>query len=462
MTGKLLIADNTVTNRIVLKVTLSAARYEVLQAATGPETIEAARTERPDLILLDGHLPGGGTSAVCAALRADPKTRAIPIIVIDGVSTREARLDALRAGADDYLSRPLDEAGLLALVRRLLRTRSSFDELARRQDVSVEMGFAEPSRGFARKSNVAVIAPAPETALIWRRKLATALPARILALSPADALDWSTSAEAPDAYIIAADMVRHGDGLRLVSELRSRRESRNAVILVLDETHALDTAAMALDIGANAVVGGPFDAQELAARLNTLLTRKAEIDMLRASFDKRLSLAMQDPLTALYNRRYADTYLRRLADETVQTGQPFALMLLDLDHFKGVNDRYGHAVGDEVLIEISDRLRRNMREVDLLARYGGEEFLIALPATSFADAQRMAERLRRVVGDAPVHSAHRNQDVQVTVSIGVSVFTGQAAGQPQMQALMDEADAALYASKSEGRNLVTFAGNQAA
>ncbi len=462
MAGKLLIADNTVTNRIVLKVTLAGARYQVLQAATGPDAVELALAERPDLVLLDAHLPDGGAAAVCAALRADPRTRAIPIIVIDGVSTREARLATLRAGADDYMARPLDEAALLALVRRLLRTRASFDELSRRQETAEDLGFAEAARGFIRKSRVAVIAPAADSSVVWRRMLGLALPAQIIALSQADALDGAGHNEAPDAYVIAADLARRGDGLRLVSELRSRSDSHNAVILVLDETNTAATVSMALDIGANAVVTGKFDPQEIAARLDMLLARKLETDVLRASFDKRLSLAMQDPLTGLYNRRYAETYLRRLADETMHSGQPFALMLLDLDHFKGVNDRFGHSVGDEVLIETARRLRANMREMDLLARYGGEEFVIALPETDLAAASRMAERLRRVIGETPIRAANRGIDVAVTISIGVCIFDGRGQQMPRMRALIDEADAALYASKAEGRNLVTFAHGQAA
>lgn len=462
MTGKLLIADSTVTNRIVLKVTLTSAHYQVLQAATAPETIEQARTERPDLIILDGHLSEGGTSAVCAALRADPQTRAIPIIVIDGIDTREARLAALRAGADEHIARPMDETTLLALVRRLLRTRATFDELARRQETAEAMGFAEATRGFVPKARVAVIAPAPEMAVVWRRSLGAILPAQVSALSHSDALTSSVPEETPDAYVIAANLTRPGDGLRLVSELRSCSDTRNAVILVLDGTDSPATTSMALDIGANAVMAGSFDAQEIATRLDKLLARKREFDVLRASFDQRLSLAMQDPLTGLYNRRYAQTYLQKLADETMRSGQPFALMLLDLDRFKDVNDHYGHAVGDEVLIETARRLRENMRDIDLLARYGGEEFVIALPETSFEGASKMAERLRRVIGDMPMHSATRGTDVPVTVSIGVSVFTGHGGQSPQMRILMDEADAALYASKSDGRNLVTFASNEAA
>jgi len=150
--------------------------------------------------------------------------------------------------------------------------------------------------------------------------------------------------------------------------------------------------------------------------------------------------------------------------EAANTGHPFAVMLLDLDRFKAVNDTYGHIVGDDVLIEAGKRLGENLREIDLLARYGGEEFVIALPETGLEGASIAAERLRRVIGEVPICLASHGIEVPVTVSIGVAVFSGGETGNslPAPQNLIEQADAALYASKSDGRNLVTFAGGRAA
>jgi two-component system cell cycle response regulator len=157
-------------------------------------------------------------------------------------------------------------------------------------------------------------------------------------------------------------------------------------------------------------------------------------------------------------------YLDRLIAEAAETGQPFAVMLLDLDRFKAVNDSYGHLVGDEVLIEAGKRLGASLREIDLLARYGGEEFVIALPETGLEGASIAAERLRRVIGEAPICLPMQGVEVAVTVSIGVAVFPGaaNAGALPSPQDLIERADAALFASKSDGRNLVTFAGGRAA
>ncbi|SMH33035.1 diguanylate cyclase [Maritimibacter sp. HL-12] len=464
MAGRILIADSTATNRIVLKVKLAAARYQTVQAVSGSEALAIARATRPDLVIIDAHLAECGGACLCARLKADPETRAIPVLVIDGAPSQKARLAALRAGADDYLAKPLDEPSLLALVRALMRTRATHDELARRQNTAEALGFAEPVATFTRQAQVTLIAPAAETALGWRRALGARHPAQFATSTRTQALDAIGASDASDAFVIAADLARHGDGIGLVSELRSRGATRHAVIIILDEANAPGTVAMALDIGASAVVSGSFDAEEIAIRLETLLARKNEADMLRNRLDERLGLALRDPLTGLYNRRYGNAYLDRMITGAAKTGQPFALMLLDLDRFKTVNDSFGHVVGDEVLIEAGKRLGENLREIDLLARYGGEEFVIALPETGLEGAQIAAERLRRVIGETPICLATQGVEVPVTVSIGVAVYAGGAQGDtlPTPQNLIEQADAALYASKSDGRNLVTFAGGRAA
>jgi two-component system cell cycle response regulator len=463
MAGRILIADTVATNRIVLKVRLSSSRYEIVQAANADELLALAREARPDLVIVDAALAGGGGAAACARMKADPRLRALPVLLVDGEPRRATRLAALKAGADDYLAKPVDEAMLAALVRTLMRTRATYDELGRRQETTAALGFAEAGAGFARPARVAVVAPSTDAGLVWRRALGLALPARIAALRPEQALDGIGGDEAPDAYVIAADIATSGDGLRLVSEIRARPAGQHAAIVLVTGRSDLALAPMALDIGASAVVTGRFDPEEVAARLTLLLARKLETDALRENYDRGLSLATRDALTGLYNRRYADAYIRRVAAEAHGSGQPFALMLLDLDRFKAVNDTHGHMVGDRVLVETARRLRANLREIDLVARWGGEEFVVAMPETGLRSAEATAERLRRVVGERPVRVDEGTVSVQVTVSIGVAVCPGGAASPDRLPALMlQHADAALYASKNEGRNQVTLSRGQAA
>ena len=461
MTGRILIADPTATNRIILKVRLSAARYETLQAADGAATLALARSERPDLVVLSAQVPDQSAIALCEKLKRDPITRAIPVLIIDADDRRSGRIAALRAGADDYLTKPIEEVTLLAIVRHLMRTRATYDEFARRQETNAALGFAEASPGFDRPARVAVLAPTPEASLSWRRALGQTPGLRVATITRSAALDTMTASDAPDAFVIGADLLSPGEGLRLVSELRARPATRHAVILIQDEANEVETVPLALDLGANAVVPGRFDVEEIAARLTALIARKRETDALRDSLDHQLGLAVRDPLTGLFNRRYAEAYLARVADEAARTGQPFALMMLDLDRFKTVNDTFGHRVGDEVLIETARRLVSNLREIDLVARHGGEEFLIAMPETGLTAARAAAERLRRVIAETPFRSTMKALDVPVTVSIGVTVCRGHDVA-TEMSVLIDQADTALYAAKSEGRNLVTLSEDTAA
>jgi two-component system cell cycle response regulator len=456
MVGRILIADDTATGRIRLKVDLAEARY-VTQVAPAPGAVLAlARRERPDLVLL-----GGGGLAHCAALRADPATRSIPVVVLDGAPSRATRLAALAAGADEVLAKPYAAPALLAVVRTLLRRHATQDELARRQDSAADLGFAEPRQGFLRRARVALVAPTPETGLRWKRGLGVTLTHDVACRSRGELLGAATGA-APDAVVIAADLDAPGTGLRLISDLRSRMATRRAVIVVIDSADDPATVPMALDVGADAVLGGSFDAEELALRLEALIGQKRQADALRDGLEARLNLALIDPLTGLYNRRYAETHLARIAEDARATGQPFALMLLDLDLFKRVNDLHGHMAGDAVLAETARRLRANLREVDLLARYGGEEFVIAMPTTDLASARIAADRLRRVIGERPFQTGAQGEAVAVTVSIGVQVCDGPNCAAPALDAMMRAADAALYSSKASGRNLVTFARGKAA
>jgi len=211
---------------------------------------------------------------------------------------------------------------------------------------------------------------------------------------------------------------------------------------------------MALDLGANDILTEGFLPAELAIRLRTQLRRKADGDRLRASVEDGLRLAVTDPLTGLYNRRYAVTHLGRIAENAAATGRPFAVMVADLDRFKSINDTWGHPAGDAVLVEIAHRLRDNLRAVDMVARIGGEEFLIAMPDTDDAAAELAADRLRRIAQSTPVTLRDGRTRVAATISIGVAV-SAEDGTEPNAD-LIDRADRALLAAKAEGRNQVTL------
>lgn len=455
MTGRILVVDDVATNRIVMKVKLSAACYTVLQADCGQAALRLARAEQPDLILLDVMMPDMSGVSVCEQLKADPETADIPVILVTALSDRDSKLEGLLRGADDFLTKPVDEVTLLARVRSLLRAHETHRELRLREESYAGLGFAEIAPSYEPPGRVALVAPDTATGMAWKRALEPRLSDRLLVMPREQVLQARNSGSAPDVFVIAADLTMHNEGLRLLSDLRSRPATRHAAALTILPRNESERGAVALDLGAGDILYDPFDPEELALRIQTQLRRKRQSDRLRATVEAGLELAVTDSLTGLHNRRYA---LKRLDRMLQSPGRGVAVMMLDLDHFKAVNDSHGHAAGDAVLAAVAKRLRAILRPPDLLARLGGEEFLVALHDTDVATALHCAERLREAVGGHRILVPGLADPIPVTMSVGLtlSTDTGDLA-----ETLIQNADTALYGSKSEGRNLVTISATAA-
>lgn len=454
MSGKILIVDDVPANRIILRAKLGEACYKTFAAADGDEAMLAAARHIPDAILLSAATDDGSGLVLCRRL-ARTSQGCAPIIVMSETRDPAFRLAALRAGAEDVLARPLSQPALLARLRSVLRARDAAAELRARESTCRELGFAEPAAGFDGGCHVALVTPGAERGHPPAIAI-TAEPGTVLhRLRPSEALAIETDEPSPDAFVIAA---RHGDArqaLRLMTELRSRPPTRHAAMLIaLPEND--DLAAMALDLGASDLVGLDASHGEIRHRLHRAVTRKRLDDRLRASVRDGLRLALCDPLTGLYNRRYAMPHLGRIAERAWAAGRSFAVMALDIDHFKRVNDHWGHAAGDAVLVAVAARLKAQLRAVDLLARVGGEEFLVALPDTGLVDARKTAERLRSAIETRDIGIPGGAGAVRVTMSVGLALGGDRASGPTEVAELVARADRALLAAKTEGRNQVTI------
>ena len=454
MPGKILIVDDVATNRIVLKVKLASAYYETVQASSGADALRIARKVKPDLVLLDVELPDMSGIEVCQKLKNDPALRDIPVVMITAFHDPARRVEALQAGAEDVFWKPVDELVLLARLRSLLRARETQEQIALHDGTYRELGFAEPTAAFEGPGLVALVTGRLETALAWMHTLHPHLHDRILVMDRDAALSDVKGAGVPDVFVIAADLLRPGDGLRFMSELRSRPATRYSAVCLMLSGEAGDISATAFDLGVNDLIAPDMDPVEMALRIHAQMRRKRQSDRLRRSVADGLRLAMVDPLTGLHNRRYAMPHLARIADRARETGRQFAVLAIDLDRFKLVNDGFGHAAGDAVLVSVAERLRSNLRAVDLVARIGGEEFLAVLPDTTFKAAHATAERLRRTVGEQPI-VLPCGAIVSVTMSIGLTMCDGNEPATPPVEVLIDRADKALMSAKADGRNQVT-------
>jgi len=454
MTGRILVVDDVATNRIVMKVKLAAACYTVEQADSGTRALRAARRDAPDLILLDVVMPDMSGLDVCRQLKADPATADIPVVLITALTDRASKMAGLEAGADDFLTKPVDEVTLLARVRSLLRARDTARELRQRGDSA--LGFAEASSDFNAKEapgRIALIASGPKGAVLWKTALDDRVGGKVTILPRDTALTGFGNEEedAPDVFVIAADLTQRNEGLRLLSDLRSRPATRNAATVMILPEGDSERAAIALDLGAHDILYDPFDPEELAIRIRAQLGRKRQADRLRASLQAGLEMAVTDSLTGLHNRRFGMYQLDRML---AQGRRGVAVMLLDIDHFKRVNDTHGHSVGDRALTLVARRLRTELRTGDLLARIGGEEFLVALPDSDRAAALECAERLRAAVADHMFLVGGETPPLAITLSVGLALARSGTA--ETAQSLIDRADTALYSAKAMGRDQVTL------
>lgn len=455
MPGKLLIIDSIATNRIVLKVRLSTAFYEVFQASSAVEAKKVISQTMPDLILLNGQLSDCDPLQFCSELRNNSTTAHLPIVMLSSKADRVHRVEALKAGANDVMVRPLDDLVLLARLRSLLRSNETAEEFKLRERTNQALGFAEVTAPFLKSAKVLLATPDAQTGVRWKAQLRAIMPYQVSAQPLGETLRAMAQEPAPDVFVIAVDENRPEIALRLLAEIRARAATRYAGILVILPNDDRNLLIDALDLGAHDVMTGSFDAEEMSLRVSTLVQQKRLSDRLRDNLQNGLQAAVTDPLTGLFNRRYALPHLNRISEQAVHMKRNFVVLLADLDHFKRVNDDYGHAAGDAVLAETARRLRDNLRSVDLVARIGGEEFLIALPDVSREDANMFAARLCALIRDTPMKISNLNKSIPITMSIGATIGGGNYV-EKSVETLLQEADQALYDAKIHGRDQVLF------
>jgi two-component system, cell cycle response regulator len=251
------------------------------------------------------------------------------------------------------------------------------------------------------------------------------------------------------------------DGLQVLRMLRASERLRHVPVLVLTVREDRDTRLAALSLGADDFLTKPWDAPLLLARVTRCLETKRRIDALTTQAAALQTLSTLDGLTQLHNHRHFQERLREEFRRAQRYADPLSLILVDLDHFKHVNDAHGHLTGDRVLREVSSALRHCVRDTDLLARYGGEEFAVLLPCTSISGSLTVAERIWRDVAalrvplEGPAEGGQEGAVLQLTASVGVSALPQRTL--TSAEALFRAADEALYRAKREGRNRVCLA-----
>ncbi|RZJ17290.1 MAG: PleD family two-component system response regulator [Brevundimonas sp.] len=449
MTARILVVDDVEANVRLLEAKLTLEYYDVLTCQDGPTAIALAASEAPDIILLDVMMPGMDGFETCRRLKEDPATSHIPVVLVTALDGREDRVRGLDAGADDFLTKPLDDVILMARLRSLVRLKMVMDELMEREERGRSFGVEGQAGARLRGAGgrVLVVDDQPVQAERLIQELSIEHRAAI-ETNPAVAL---VAARGPIDLMIVNVEAAGFDGLRLIANARSSEATRRTPILGLVDPAQRPRLIKALELGVNDILLKPVDPGELLARVRTQIRRKRYADFLRDKLDYSLEMAVTDALTGLHNRRYMSGQLQGLVDHANHGGESVATLVLDIDHFKAVNDGFGHDAGDEVLREFAVRLATNVRAIDLPCRLGGEEFVVVMPGASLEAAHSVADRIRRDIASAPFRIMGGREQLTITVSVGVAASTGEG---DTPDALLKRADEGVYEAKSAGRNRV--------
>jgi two-component system cell cycle response regulator len=453
MSTRILVVDDNPLNLKLLAAKLAHEYYIVTTAGDGVEALDKIEREKPDLVLLDVMMPNMDGFETCKRIKADPNLTHIPVVMVTALSDVADRVKGLEAGADDFLTKPINDIALMARVRSLLRLKMIMDEWRLRESMISQFAAAVSEELPVKddgKDRVLLLEdnPADQKFIIDKLKGLDVSVVAAGAISQVIPL----AQEGNFSAIIASLNLKEEDGLQICPQIRSMEATRLLPILLVANDGEITQVAKGLDLGANDYLMRPLDANELIARVRTQLKQKRHYDRLRQNYEKGLSLALVDPLTGAFNRRYLDARLPKAIQRTHKDSKPLSILMLDIDHFKQVNDKYGHDAGDTVLKEVVNLVTNNLRPFDLVTRMGGEEFVIIMPEADISVAFSVGERLRQRVAELPVKVEGQPAPITVTISIGCAEVRHD--GHETEVTVLKRADEALFEAKRAGRNRV--------
>ena len=457
MSARVLVVDDILPNVKLLEAKLACEYYEVISATSGNEALEKVEKENPDIVLLDVMMPGMDGFEVCTRIKSNPETAHIPVVMVTALTDIEDKVRGLEVGADDFLSKPINDTALMARVRSLARLKMALDEWRIRENAANQFGVVTEQTNLMQEPIEGARILLIEDKEYDKDKIVEALSVDLsIVMTAENGIKAMEMVSSQDFDILMVSLnLKDEDGLRLCSHLRSNERTRSLPIVMIADEKDMPRVAHGMEIGAYDYILRPLEKSELLARVRTQIRRKRFQERLRSSYEISLSMALTDPLTGLYNRRYLEVHLDKLIESNNHSKKLLAVLMMDIDLFKQVNDIHGHNIGDEVLKVFSERLRNNVRSFDLVARFGGEEFVVILPDVSPERAYMIAERLRRSISDTPIKCSAEGGSIPVTASIGGAIIES---GNHNIEQVLDRADKCLYQAKESGRNRTIFEG----
>jgi two-component system cell cycle response regulator len=453
MTGRILVIDDVDRNVKFLEAKLESEYYNVFTANSARKGIEIAKTVNPDVILLDVMMPEMDGIEACTILKKDLETMHIPVVMVTALNEQEDRVKGLKAGANDFITKPIDEVHLLARVKSLVRLKLMFDELMIRDKTFSTLGIETSNKSFeVQESDCRVLVIDDD--LIEKNRIKKILESLYYKVTFYNLnADESQLKDKEFDIILISSVLDQVDSIRLILKIRNIVTFRKTPVIHLIPSGNSYLIAKSLELGMDDYLLTPIEQSELLARVKNNIRYKVYHDLLKQNYQKSLSESIIDSLTKLYNRRFFDEHIDKMIEDSKAKQSPLCLLALDIDHFKQINDKpgWGHPIGDEVLRAVSLEIKNSLRSIDLLARYGGEEFIVVMPSTSIEDAKIVAERIRKNVEKKVIEISASPGFAKCTISIGLAIMNKDYFSAEELK---KRADFSLYKAKELGRNMV--------
>ncbi|HJD58383.1 MAG TPA: PleD family two-component system response regulator [Rickettsia endosymbiont of Ceroptres masudai] len=444
----ILVVDDIETNIKLLTAKLLKEYYTVLTTNSGKEALAILKKGKIDIILLDVMMPEMDGFEVCKTIKTDPETTHIPVVMVTALSDIDDRVKGLEAGADEFLTKPINDTALFVRLKSLSRMKSLIDELKLRNSTNALLGVTniEMHDTFADKKILLINDDVVQAKNI--KQMLLKITQNVKVISNSDELDIINE-DTPDLVIISSTL-ENEDPLRISVILRGKAEISGVVIILQIDEDGMPLVVKGIELGINDYFVYPIEESELLARIRTQLRRKQYQDNLRNDLEQSVNLAAKDGLTGLFNRRYFDIHLKQMIEKANKESIKLYLLMCDIDNFKHVNDTYGHQAGDKVLTIVSRILKNTLRVTDLIARFGGEEFTILLTDIDISKAIETAERVRVKIEYMDFHIEDQIEPLKKTISIGVTEYKKEES----IESFIERADKAMYEAKTTGKNKV--------